>query len=236
MRGAIGRAGVACGDGNHLSRRRKCSESIALRMPRPIRILLVDDHPLYRAGVASVLRSEPAFVVCAEAVGIQDALALAESTAPDVTVVDLMLAEGDGLQLVRELRQRHPELRVVVLSMLDRAAYEPKALAAGAAAFISKREGPEAVVEGLRLALNSSHATRLPVSADGIALLSERELQVFRELGRGLSTAEVAVALGVSVKTVETHRESIKLKLGLPHANALVVRAAVWVHEQGLAG
>lgn len=205
-------------------------------MSQPIRILLVDDHPLYRAGVASVLRAEPAFLVCGEAAGHQEALELAASVAPDVAVVDLMLAQGDGLQLVRELRQRHAALRIIVLSMLDSAAYEPKAHAAGADAFLSKREGPETVVEGLKLALQRERPARPPAAVEGIALLSERELQVFRELGLGRSTQEVATALGVSVKTVETHRESIKLKLGLPHANALVARAARWVREQGLAG
>lgn len=205
-------------------------------MPRPIRILLVDDHPLYRAGVASVLRNEPDFAICAEAAGHQDALALAAGTAPDVAVVDLMLSDGDGLKLVRELRQNHPALCVVVLSMLDASAYEPKARAAGAVAFISKREGPESVVEGLKLALNRPQPPRPPALADDIALLSERELQVFRELGLGRSTQEIATAFGVSVKTVETHREGIKLKLGLPHANALVARAAIWARAQGLAG
>lgn len=205
-------------------------------MTKPIRILLVDDHPLYRAGVAAVLRAEPAFVVCAEAAGSREALELAAKHAPEVGVIDLMLAEGDGLKLVRELRQRYPEMRLVVLSMLDAAAYEPKALAVGADAFISKREGPEAVVAGLKLALQRVRIPRPVASGDDVALLSERELQVFRELGLGRSTAEIAATLGVSVKTVETHRESIKLKLGLPHANALVARAALWVREQGLGG
>ncbi len=205
-------------------------------MTNPIRILLVDDHPLYRAGVAAVLRAEPAFAVCAEAAGSREALELADVHAPEVAVIDLMLADGDGLKLVRELRQRRPEMRLVVLSMLDAAAYEPKALAAGADAFISKREGPESVVSGLKLALQGGRVVRPVSAADDVSLLSERELQVFRELGCGRSTAETAQTLGVSVKTVETHRESIKLKLGLPHANALVARAALWVREQGLGG
>lgn len=203
-------------------------------MTKPTRILLVDDHPLYRAGVAAVLGAEPALVVCAEAAGSREALELAARHLPEVAVIDLMLADGDGLKLVRDLRQRHPDMRLVVLSMLDAAAYEPKALAVGADAFISKREGPEAVVAGLKLALQRVRIPRAVASGDDVALLSERELQVFRELGLGRSTAEIATTLGVSVKTVETHRESIKLKLGLPHANALVARAALWVREQGL--
>lgn len=203
-------------------------------MTKPTRILLVDDHPLYRAGVAAVLGAEPALVVCAEAAGSREALELAAQHLPEVAVIDLMLADGDGLKLVRELRQSYPDMRLVVLSMLDAAAYEPKALAVGADAFISKREGPEAVVAGLKLALQRVRIPRAVASGDDVSLLSERELQVFRELGLGRSTAEIAAALGVSVKTVETHRESIKLKLGLPHANALVARAALWVREQGL--
>ncbi len=205
-------------------------------MTKPTRILLVDDHPLYRAGVAAVLGAEPALVVCAEAAGSREALELAAQHLPEVAVIDLMLADGDGLKLVRELRQSYPDMRLVVLSMLDAAAYEPKALAVGADAFISKREGPEAVVAGLKLALQRVRIPRAVASGDDVSLLSERELQVFRELGLGRSTAEIAAALGVSVKTVETHRESIKLKLGLPHANALVARAALWVREQGLGG
>lgn len=203
-------------------------------MTKPTRILLVDDHPLYRAGVAAVLGAEPALVVCAEAAGSREALELAAQHLPEVAVIDLMLADGDGLKLVRELRQSYPDMRLVVLSMLDAAAYEPKALAVGADAFISKREGPQAVVAGLKLALQRVRIPRAVASGDDVSLLSERELQVFRELGLGRSTAEIAAALGVSVKTVETHRESIKLKLGLPHANALVARAALWVREQGL--
>lgn len=205
-------------------------------MEKPIRILLVDDHPLYRAGVAAVLRAEPALVVCAEASGHRDALELAAQHAPEVAVIDLMLAESDGMKLVRELRQRYPAMRLVVLSMLDGAAYEPKAASAGADAFISKRAGPESVVEGLKQALRRARTPRVQPVADDVSLLSERELQVFRELGLGRSTQEIATTLGVSVKTVETHREGIKLKLGLPHANALVARAALWVREQGLGG
>lgn len=203
----------------------------------PIRLLLVDDHPLFRAGLAMALRAVPDFSVCAEAAGSRDGLELAGLHQPDVAVLDLMLADGDGLKLVREFRQRHPAMRLVVLSMLDPATYEARALQAGADAFISKREGSEAIVERLRRALHSGRPPRA-VNAGGedVALLSERELQVFRELGLGRSTQEIAGAFGVSVKTVESHREGIKLKLGLPHTNALVARAAHWVRAQGLAG
>ncbi|MDP1579304.1 MAG: response regulator transcription factor [Candidatus Didemnitutus sp.] len=202
-----------------------------------MQILLIDDHPLFRAGVAAALRSVADFTVCAETGDAGEARSLVAQHRPDVAVVDLMLQEEDGLQLVRELRRDFAGLRIVVLSMLDEAAYAPKALRAGADIFLSKRQGPEAIVGAVRQVMSratSAAATPL-VPASEVATLSERELQVFRELGLGRSTQEIAAAFGVSVKTVESHRESIKLKLALPHANALVARAANWVRRQGLA-
>lgn len=203
--------------------------------PPPIRLLLIDDHPLFRAGVAAVLRADAAFVVCAESGDIRSARELAAQHQPEIAVVDLLLGEDDGLKLVRELRRDFPLLRIVVLSMLDEATYQPRALQAGADAFLSKRAGPESIVAALKVVAARGRVPRPAVEPlDEIAALSERELQVFRELGLGRSTQEIAARLGVSVKTVESHREGIKLKLGLPHANALVARAAVWVRGQGL--
>ncbi|MBX3738733.1 MAG: response regulator transcription factor [Candidatus Didemnitutus sp.] len=202
----------------------------------PARILLVDDHPLFRAGVAAVLRTDPGLEICAEANDGITAREAAATLRPDVAVVDLVLGGEDGLKLVRELRRDGPALRIVVLTMLDEAVYRPKALQAGADAFLSKREGPGQVVAAVRRLLDFPVPSRTSTSSGDheLAELSERELQVFRELGHGHTTQEVAAKLGVSVKTIETHRESIKQKLGLPHANALIARAAIWVREQGL--
>lgn len=199
-----------------------------------LRILVVDDHPLFRAGVVTALRSEPDLEVCGEASDATTARALAAELRPDAAVVDLMLQNDDGLKLVRELRSDLPGLRIVVLSMLEAAVYRPKAMQAGASFFVSKLEGPGAIVSALR---QPSATTRPPrqAAAHELAALSERELQVFIQLGQGRSTQEIAAALNVSVKTIESHRENIKGKLGLPHANALVARAALWVREQGLA-
>ncbi len=199
-----------------------------------LRILVVDDHPLFRAGVVTALQSEPDLEVCGEANNAATARALAAELRPDAAVVDLMLQNDDGLKLVRELRSDLPALRIVVLSMLEAAVYRPKAMQAGANFFVSKIEGPAAIVSALR---QPGAATRPPRNADAheLAALSERELQVFIQLGQGRSTQEIAAALNVSVKTIESHRENIKGKLGLPHANALVARAALWVREQGLA-
>lgn len=202
-----------------------------------LRILLVDDHPLFRAGVAAVLRADASYEVCAETTTAVDALRAAEMHRPDVAVVDLMLGGDDGLKLIRDLRRELPEMRILVLTMLDEGTYRPRALQSGADAYVNKRGGPEQIVEAIRSLLARPVISR-PATTVGMidesAVLSERELQVFRELGLGYSTQEVATRLGVSGKTIETHRESIKLKLGLPHANALIVRAALWVRAQGL--
>lgn len=199
-------------------------------------MLVVDDHPLFRAGVVAALKSEPGLEICAEAENAAEACRLAARLRPDAAVVDLLLKEDDGLRLVRDLRAELPGLRLVVLSMLDVAVYRPKALQAGASAFVSKLEGPAAIVAALRQNASAARGARPPAQdPHELAALSERELQVFIQLGQGRSTQEIAAALGVSVKTIESHRENIKAKLGLPHANALVARAALWVREQGLA-
>ncbi|HLP25498.1 MAG TPA: response regulator transcription factor [Acidobacteriota bacterium] len=200
-------------------------------MKRPV--LIIDDHPLFRAGVVAVLNDDPEWEVCGQARNPAEALALATQTRPDAAVVDLMLQDDDGLKLIRDLRREVPGLRIVVLSMLDEAVYKPKALHAGASAFVSKHAGPAAVLDALREA--TPRASRTMPGSHELAVLSERELHVFIQLGHGRSTQEIATALGVSGKTIETHRENIKGKLGLPHANALVARAALWVREQGLA-
>lgn len=201
-----------------------------------LRVLVVDDHPLFRAGVVAALKGEPDLDVCGEADNAASARALAGRLQPDAAVVDLMLQHDDGLKLVRELRAELPALRLVVLSMLEAAVYRPKALQAGANVYVSKLEGPAAIIA----ALHQSGPAARPAKAGSpaaheLAALSERELQVFIQLGQGRSTQEIAAALNVSVKTIESHRENIKGKLGLPHANALVARAALWVREQGLA-
>jgi DNA-binding NarL/FixJ family response regulator len=196
------------------------------------RVLVVDDHPLFRAGVVAVLRSHPDWDVCAEASDAAAARAAAALHRPDAATVDLMLQDDDGLKLLRELRQEVPGMIIVVLSMLDPEVYRPKVLQAGASAFVPKVEGPAAILA----ALGSAVPPPSRPEAHELSTLTERELQVFQQFGQGRSTQEIAIALGVSVKTIETHRENIKAKLNLPHANAVIARAALWRREQRLDG
>jgi DNA-binding NarL/FixJ family response regulator len=197
-------------------------------------VLVVDDHPLFRAGVVAALQNDPAFAVCGEADNARVARELAARRRPGAAIVDLMLQDDDGLKLVRDLRADHPPLKIVVLSMLDPGVYAPKALQAGASFFVSKEEGPAAILAALHRAAANERASPAGGPDEPELSLSERELQVFLQLGLGRSTQEITTALGVSVKTIESHRESIKAKLGLPHANALVARAALWARAQGL--
>ncbi|WP_438480671.1 response regulator transcription factor [Oleiharenicola lentus] len=200
----------------------------------PLRVIVIDDHPLFRAGVVAALKSESGIDVCGEAEGALDGRALAAKLKPDAAVVDLMLRDDDGLKLVRELRQDAPALRIVVLSMLEAGVYTPKALHAGANFFVSKLEGPPAIIAALRQPISLERGTRARPLDDELEALTERELQVFTQLGQGRSTQEISGVLGVSVKTIESHREGIKAKLALPHTNALVARAALWARAQGL--
>jgi DNA-binding NarL/FixJ family response regulator len=202
-------------------------------MSSPLQVLVVDDHPLFRAGVIATLQTQADFVVCAEAHNAIEAREQASRSGAQVALIDLMLQDDDGLKLVRELRQENPRLRIVVLSMLDPGVYLPKALQAGASFFVSKAEGPQAIFSALRRAA-ANERDNSAADAGPVGELSERELQVFLQLGLGRSTQEIATALGVSVKTIESHREAIKSKLGLPHTNALVARAALWARQQGV--
>lgn len=226
----------------------------ASRPARPARLLVVDDHPLVRAGLAHLLASETDLEVCAEASGVEDAIAalaaaLEDSAGPpDLAVVDVMLPDGSGLDLVRELLERSPELPILVASVHDELLFAERALRAGARGFINKQESASELIGAIReiLAggtwLSASIRERwerrgvdpdAPIFPPSELDLSDRELQVFALIGRGAPTREIAHRLDLSVKTVESYREKIKLKLGLDNGNELMRRAVEWSLRQG---
>ena len=210
------------------------------------RILLVDDHPIVRQGIRMLVDLEEDMVVCGEAESEAEALRVIEQTQPQVAVVDLSLKDSSGLSLTREIRSRYPKVDVLVLSMRDEAFYAERVLRAGAKGYITKEQGTERIIEGIRKVLSGSiylsegmASKMLKVMVGGNASdrspmerLSDRELSVFELIGHGLTTRDIAKRLHLSVKTVESHREHIKEKLILSGAPDLLKYAIQWVQCQ----
>jgi DNA-binding NarL/FixJ family response regulator len=206
------------------------------------RVLIVDDHPIVRQGLRRMIEPEPDLVVCGEVQTEREARAAIRALAPDVVIVDISLAQGDGLELVRDVHAQRPELPMLVLSMHDELIYAERLLAAGASGYIMKQAASDQLLIALRKVLvgetylSESLAGNLGridsggagFSADPIDRLSNRELQVLSLIGRGLSSREAAEALGLSVKTVETHRQSLKRKLNLATNAQLLQYAINW--------
>ncbi len=215
-----------------------------MKASRPYRIAIVDDHPLVRLGVARILAEEPDLELCGEADGATAALSMVRSTCPDLVVVDLTLIDGSGLGVVKQLTASDPSIKILVSSMHDEAQFAERALRAGAMGYITKGTAIEELVTALRQVLAGSiylsqamtdrllrSITQSEMERGQATLdrLSDRELEVFELLGRGLTTRDTAAHLHLSVKTVETYRENLKTKLNLEHSNELICRAAQWV-------
>lgn len=215
------------------------------------RILLVDDHPVVRDGLAMRIERQPDLTVCGEANGCREALAQIAACQPDLVVVDLVLRDGSGLQLIRDIRARHPRLAVLALSMQDERIYARRALQAGAQGYLMKQEVTESVVEAIRQILDghvyvspsmqrrlldSLTAGEAPHAGPLAERLTDRELEVFRLLGAGLRTREVAAELHLSIKTVATYCERIKTSLNLSSFPELLREAVLWVHSQESSG
>lgn len=212
---------------------------------RARRVLIVDDHPIVRQGLRRMIEPEPDLTVCGEAQNEREARAAIRELAPDVVIVDISLEQGDGLELVRDVHAQRPQLPMLVLSMHDEAIYASRLLSSGASGYIMKQAASEQLLIALRRvlaggtyvseALAAAMAARRPESPtaggepiDPIAQLSNRELQVLSLIGRGLSSRETAETLGVSVKTVESHRQSLKRKLSLTSNAQLLTYSINW--------
>lgn len=213
-----------------------------------IKIIIVDDHPIVRQGIALLINQQPDLDVCCEAGSAEEALEMLAKGADSirVAIVDLSLGGMSGLELVKTLRARHPEMSVLVMSMHDESLYAERVLRAGARGYIMKQEATEKILTALRQILRGEiyvsdrMRTRMlerlidnrgEPSESPLASLSDRELEVLRLIGRGMSTGEIARDLCRSVKTIEAHRANIKEKLSLRGGAELVRFAIQWVGE-----
>lgn len=209
---------------------------------RSVRVFLVDDHPLVRHALRDALRHETGMEVCGEADDRDTALKGIAAASPDLAIVDLRLKTSDGLELIRDLRDRHPKVLSLVLSMQDESITAERAIRAGARGYVSKQEPPKRIMEAVHKVLGgeiywsekaaaqvaSKIASPSPAGASISDRLSERELQVFEMIGLGRNTNQIGEALHIDVSTVETYRARIKDKLLLKDGSELLQTAIRW--------
>jgi len=207
------------------------------------RVLIVDDHPIVRQGLRRVMDNEEDLTVCGEAETVRDAWVAIKDLSPDVVIADISLKQGDGIELVRDVRAHHPQLPILVLSMHDEMIYAERMLAAGANGYIMKQAASDQFLIALRRVLDGGiyvseivgnnmiqkfAAGGSYVSVNPIERLSNRELQILHMIGKGMSTRETAQSFNLSVKTVESHRQRIKRKLNLSTGTQLLQYAVNW--------
>jgi len=208
--------------------------------------LLVDDHPIVRLGVIQLLDLEPDLQVRWQASSAAEAVAICESAAPDMAIVDISLGEESGVELIRQLTRTHPAMQILAMSMHDESLYAERAVRAGAKGYVMKHSASKNIVAALRrirageIHVSEAVHSRLMHRAmardegqmpSGLGLLSERELEVFRLIGMGLKKSDLALRLKLSVNTIESHRTSMKKKLKVGSSSELT-RLAV-LHVEG---
>jgi len=215
--------------------------------PEPkTKILLVEDHQIVREGIARLINNEADMEVCGEAGNASEALVQIAKRKPDLVITDISLSGMNGIEFLKHLKAQYPNLPAMVLSMHDEALYAERALRAGAVAFVMKKESSNEVMAAIRKARRGEYHVSEKVGGDifqkflnskrpaesSIALLSDRELEVFELLGRGHGSKEIAAELKLSVKTVDTHRTHIKEKLQLRSFTEMIQRAVQWVEQE----
>lgn len=218
-----------------------------MKQDKVCRIFIVDDHPAVRQGVIAIVSHEPDMLICGEANGVPDAMQQIATLMPDVAVIDISLKIGNGIDLVKRIKAEYPSVRMLVWSMFPDTLYAVRALRAGALGYLNKSDSTEQLVDAIRMVaqgkiyLTEETSSRLlqerfnnPVQEDGallLDLLSDRELEVFKLIGEGLSTQQIAESIMLSISTVETYRQRIKAKLNI-NSNTELVRSAVqWLLE-----
>lgn len=214
------------------------------------RILIVDDHPLMRGGMASLLAADESVEVVAGAGTVRAAMALIAEREPDLVVVDLRLPDGSGLELIKDALARWPEMRFLVVSMHDEKLYAERVLRAGGRGYIMKEAASEKLLQAIHQVLdgevyvsekmtqsivNLVSKQRLSGEAEvdsPLKILTDRELEVFELIGSGLATRKIAERLTIGIKTAETHTANLKTKLRMADRNELMSFAVRWLAEQ----
>ncbi|MBI4683194.1 MAG: response regulator transcription factor [Nitrospirae bacterium] len=211
------------------------------------KVLIVDDHPIVRQGLAQFINQETDLTVCGDASDIPSALQAVKDCQPDITVVDVSLGQSSGVRLIEDLCRLHPDLLILALSMHDESMYAERCLRAGARGYIMKKEPPEKVIVALKKILGGEiyvsdnlGATLLQkfvtkkdgVCSSPIEQLSNRELEVFQLIGHGLKTSKIAEQLNLSIKTIETYVDHIKKKMNFKDSRALFLHAVQWLMSQ----
>ncbi|WP_165066802.1 response regulator transcription factor [Paludisphaera rhizosphaerae] len=213
---------------------------------RPTRVLIVDDHPAVREALAIRIGRQADMAVCGEAADTGEALQVLPACRPDVAVIDISLKSGNGIDLIRRIKDRNALVQIVVWSMHAETLYAERALRSGALGYVNKDQATDTIVEAIRKVrrgevwlseamtqrmLHRSVGVRHPSSASPLEDLTDRELEVFRFIGRGVRTGEIAQRMHLSVKTVETYRDRIRTKLDIVDGAQLACIAAQWVLE-----
>ncbi|MCP4747382.1 MAG: response regulator transcription factor [Desulfobacteraceae bacterium] len=216
-------------------------------MTYPKKILIVEDHPIFRWGLSELINQEKDLLVCGQAEDSSQAWKAIDDLCPDLIIADITLQDSDGIELVKEITSKFHDLPVLILSMHDEFLYAEHALKAGARGYIMKEEAMELVVTAIRQVLDgkiylsekvkehileSMTERAADKNKSPINRLTDREMEVFRFIGKGFSTREIADRLNLSIKTIGTYRERIKEKLNIKHANELV-RCAVYFEKTG---
>jgi DNA-binding NarL/FixJ family response regulator len=211
------------------------------------RILIVDDHPVVRRGLAQLIADEPDMEVFGEAATGAEALKCLDDLQPDVVIVDISLKDSHGIELIKQIKARDDQVKMLVWSMHDESLYAERALRAGAMGYLNKEEPIDRVIEAIRqvlrghVHLSSKMVEKLlhravsgsePHERSNIETLSDRELEVFELIGQGLTTREIAKKLHLSIKTIETYRENVKSKLDLKTGGELTRHAVQWALEK----
>ncbi len=213
-------------------------------MKNKSRIFIVEDHPVYSLGLRELILHEEDMDVCGTAEDAETAWRLIKKTDPHAVIVDLILKNSSGIDLIRNIRKLRDDLPVLVISMMDEMQYAERAFAAGASGYIMKHEASGLIIDAIRAVLSGKRYMSEAITSafvdrvisrgsrnrpTGVEALTDRELEIFRLIGSGCSTGEIASQLRINVKTVGTYRERIKQKLGIKSSASLIREAMNWL-------